>query len=46
MSESKKAKFLKTLKEGLSLANRGNIYWTKKDAMQSLAMFHNYTRRA
>ena len=45
MSESRKAKLYALIIEGLKSANRGNPFWSKADAMQSLALFHNNTSR-
>lgn len=36
MSESKQARWTKTINEGLRSANRGNPFWTKSDAMKSI----------
>ena len=35
-----------TICYGLAIANKGNAYWTKRDAMQSLAMMHRNNRSA
>lgn len=35
-----------TLRHGLAIANRGNPFWSQRDAMQALALFHNNQRSA
>lgn len=44
MSQAKKAIFQATVRKGLSMANQGNPFWSKSDAMQSLALMHKINR--
>ena len=44
MSQSKAAVFNATIKQGLASANRSNPFWSKSDAMQSLALMHKINR--
>ena len=36
MPESKKALYYRLAIEGLVSANRGSVFWTKRDAMQAI----------
>jgi hypothetical protein len=45
MSQVKLDRIKRTLSEGLAMANRGNVFWTRTDAMQSFNLFHNNARK-
>jgi len=38
--ELRRAIYKRLFSEGLAMANRGNIFWTKSDAMQAFAIYH------
>ena len=40
MATSKRALWARTLATGLAQANRGSIFWTRADAMQTFHYFH------
>ena len=40
-TQAKQALILATLKHGLTLANQGSVFWTRKDAMQSVNLYHS-----
>ena len=40
MDNTKRETIKATIAQGLASANKGNIFWTKADAMQSFAVFH------
>lgn len=44
MSYSKQTIWAKTLNDGLASANRGNPFWTKSQAMQSINQFRKLTK--
>lgn len=44
MSQAKANRIRQTLREGLASANRGNPFWTRRDAMQALALNYNTTK--
>jgi predicted transcriptional regulator len=40
MTNTKRETIKATIAQGLASANKGNVFWTKADAMQSFAAFH------
>ena len=46
MAQSKRNIFNVTIKQGLGMANKGNVFWTKRDAMQSLSLMHKLNKQA
>lgn len=45
MSQVKLDRIKQTLREGLASANRGNVFWSRSDAMRSFNLYHINARK-